>query len=107
MRGLGDDVQDTKRCPTCKKFILTSQYDLHMDNHAQQQRMREIQETIRGNEQDKGGIEVNWKNGVDFLVVTPDTIVEVEVRVVNTTAEAILLQTCRIGKPDVREQDKL
>ncbi|KAF9443543.1 hypothetical protein P691DRAFT_787924, partial [Macrolepiota fuliginosa MF-IS2] len=78
-----------------------------MDSHAQQQRIRDIHDTILENEQDKGGIEVNWKNGIDFSVVEPDTILEVEVQVANTTTSAIALLTCRIGSKDVKEQDKL
>lgn len=77
-----------------------------MGNHAQQQRMREIRGTIFENEQDKGGIEVSWKNGVDFGVVQPDTILEVEVQIVNTTTRVIALQTCRVGNNGVEEQDK-
>ncbi|KAF5351006.1 hypothetical protein D9756_008275 [Leucocoprinus leucothites] len=105
-RGLGDSQQETKRCPTCRKFILATQYDLHMDHHAQQQRMREIQETVLENEQDKYGIEVNWKNGIDFAIVQPDTIVEVEVGVTNTNVNAVALQSCRIGGREQSEQDR-
>ncbi|KAF9443544.1 RNA helicase [Macrolepiota fuliginosa MF-IS2] len=105
-QGLGDTQQDARRCPACRRYILASQYDLHMDSHMQQQRMRDIHDTILENEQDKGGIEVNWKNGVDFSVVQPDTILEVEVQVANTTTSAIALLTCRIGTKDVKEQDK-
>ncbi|KXN80947.1 Putative helicase mov-10-B.1 [Leucoagaricus sp. SymC.cos] len=103
---LGDSQQETKRCPTCRKFILASQYDLHMSHHAQHQRMREIHDTVHENEQDKGGIEVNWKNGIDFSVVQPETIVEVEVQVTNKTTNAIALQSCRIGGRGQSEQDK-
>lgn len=78
-----------------------------MSQHAQRQRMREIQDAIRENEQDKGGIEVNWKNGIDFATVQPDTIVEVEVQVSNTTADTVALQSCRIGGRRETEQDKL
>jgi helicase MOV-10 len=68
--------------------------------------MREIQDAIHANELDKGGIEVNWKNGIDFAVVQPDTIVEVEVQVHNTTADTVVLQSCRIGGRGESEQDK-
>lgn len=78
-----------------------------MGNHAQQERLREIQDAIHDNEQDKGGIEVNWKDGVDFAVVQADTIVEVEVQFVNKTMTAKSLQICRVGGKGTREQDKL
>jgi hypothetical protein len=77
-----------------------------MDNHAQQQRMREVQETVLENEQNKGGIVVNWPDGVDFAVVESNNIVEAEVWITNTTAQGIALQTCRIGAQGAREQDK-
>jgi hypothetical protein len=77
-----------------------------MDHHAQQERMREIQDTIRENEQDKGGIEVSWKKGIDFSVVQTDTIVEVEVQITNKTPDIVVLQTCRIGGRDPSEQDQ-
>ncbi len=79
---------------------------MHVDNHAQQQRLREVEETVLENEQDKGGITLTWPNGVDFAVVEPNVIVEVEVQITNTTTQPIALQTCRIGPPDAREQDK-
>lgn len=78
-----------------------------MGNHAQQERLREIQDAIHDNEQDKGGIEVNWKDGVDFAVVQADTIVEVEVQFVNKTTNARSLQVCRVGGRGMKEQDKL
>lgn len=77
-----------------------------MDNHAQQQRLQEVQERVLENEQDKGGMVVACPNGVDFSVVEPDIIVEVEVQITNTTAQGIALQTCRIGAQGAREQDK-
>jgi helicase MOV-10 len=76
-----------------------------MDGHTQQQRIRNCQDAVVRNEQDKGGIEVNWKSGVDFAVVLPDTIVEVEVQVVNTTEHPVSFGACRVTEPD--EQDKL
>ncbi|KAJ3573071.1 hypothetical protein NP233_g2668 [Leucocoprinus birnbaumii] len=105
-QALGDFQQETKRCPTCRRYIFATQYDLHMSHHAQQQRMREIQETLHENEQDKRGIEVNWKEGIDFAIVQPDTIVEVEVEVANRTTDIVVLQSCRIGGRGQSEPDK-
>jgi hypothetical protein len=69
-----------------------------MDSHAQQQQMRDYQDTIVGNEQDKRGIEVNWKSGVDFAVVLPDTVVEVEVEVTNRNEHPVSLGTYHTGQ---------
>ncbi|KAJ3553464.1 hypothetical protein NP233_g12636 [Leucocoprinus birnbaumii] len=102
----GDFQQEIKRCPTCRKYIFATQYDLHISHHTQQQRMREIQETVHDNEQDKRGIEVNWKKGIDFTIVQPDTIVEVEVEVTNRTTDIVALQSCRIGGRGQSEPDR-
>lgn len=105
-QALGDSLQETKRCSTCRRFILVTQYDLHMDHHIQQQHLRETQERIHANEQDKCGIEVGWKDGIDFSVVQPDTIVEIEVRVTNKATTKVIFQSCRIGGRDLSEHDK-
>jgi len=76
-----------------------------MDHHKQQQRLRETQEKIYANEQDKCGIEVSWKDGIDFSVVQPDTIVEVEVRATNKTTAKVILQSCRVGGRNISEHD--
>jgi len=77
-----------------------------MDRHIQQQHLRETQERIHANEQDKCGIEVGWKDGIDFSVVQPDTIVEIEVRVTNKATTKVIFQSCRIGGRDLSEHDK-
>ncbi|EKM76476.1 hypothetical protein AGABI1DRAFT_131302 [Agaricus bisporus var. burnettii JB137-S8] len=71
-----------------------------MDGHTQQERIRDYQDTVIGNEQDKGGVEVNWKTGVDFAVVLPDTIVEVEVQVKNTNEHPISFGACRVTEKE-------
>lgn len=80
-----------RRCDRCQKTITLSWWQSHQDYHVRQDRRAAYQASMAQAANDKEGIVVSGKDGIDFgvldLASQRQTSVEVPVTIENTTAE--------------------
>ncbi|KAH6887860.1 RNA helicase [Coprinopsis sp. MPI-PUGE-AT-0042] len=95
------DPNAMRRCGRCQKMITLTWWQSHQDYHTRQDRRTAYEATMAQAANDKEGIVVGSKDGVEFGVLDVAsqirTSVEVSVTIENKTAEYVFaVQTCRM-----------
>ena len=83
------------QCEHCKRIIESPAYDAHVEDHIRRQRLDNIRAELDEAANDKEGVTVSGRAGVDFGILDAETPVEVAISVMSTTA-AVSLRTCRM-----------
>ena len=68
--------------------MSSSQFSLHIEQHKREQRFLEAQTALEQTEQDKNGIMVSGRDGVDFGVVEAEQQSSVRVTITKTDFES-------------------
>ena len=71
-------------CEQCRKNVPAAEYDNHTEDHRRKQRQAEIQSALEEVEQDKEGILVGCKTGIDFGILEAESAVEYTITIENT-----------------------
>ncbi|KIM42180.1 hypothetical protein M413DRAFT_70670 [Hebeloma cylindrosporum] len=82
-------------CEHCRKIIENSAYDAHVEDHMRQQRIDDIRAELDETANDKEGVTVSGRTGIDFGILDVETPVEVSISVTSTTA-AVSLRSSRM-----------
>ena len=91
---LGSDVQ-LMVCEHCRKIVESSAYDAHVEDHMRKQRLDDIRAELDEAANDKEGVTVSGRAGVDFGILDAETPVEVYISVTSTAA-AVSLRSSRM-----------
>ncbi|EAU82858.2 RNA helicase [Coprinopsis cinerea okayama7 len=95
--GAAADPQAVRRCDRCPRTVPERWWMSHQEYHARQDKRTAYQAAMEQAENDKEGIVVTGKDGIDFGVLDADSAVEVTVTIENTTAEyAFSVKACRM-----------
>jgi helicase MOV-10 len=82
-------------CEHCRKIIESSAYDAHVEDHMRQQRLDDIRVELDEAANDKEGVTVSGRTGIDFGILDAETPVEVYISVTSTAA-AVSLRSSRM-----------
>ncbi|CAA7270266.1 unnamed protein product [Cyclocybe aegerita] len=82
-------------CEQCLKKVPHSEYDTHVENHIREQRIEEAKAELEAAKEDKEGVTVSARAGVDFGVLEATNAVEVVITVTSVIS-AVYLRTCRM-----------
>lgn len=86
-----------KFCEQCRKNVPAAEYDDHTEDHRRKQRQAEIQAALEEAEQDKEGVLVECKTGIDFGILEAESAVEYTITIENTNPRSgVSLQSCRM-----------
>ncbi|KAJ3507038.1 hypothetical protein NLJ89_g6529 [Agrocybe chaxingu] len=82
-------------CEQCRKKVPHSEYDSHVENHIREQRIEEAKAELEAAKEDKEGVTVSARAGVDFGILEATNAVEVVITVTSVIS-AVYLRTCRM-----------
>jgi len=82
-------------CEHCRKIIESPAYDAHVEDHIRRQRLDAINAELNEAADDKEGVTVTGRNGVDFGILDAETPVEVAISV-TSMAGAVSLRSTRM-----------
>lgn len=87
-----------ERCPACNKSIPSTKIIDHIEEHARQERVRVIRESLERALQDKDSITVSATDGIDFGVIEADSADGIAVIMTNITpGSRIALETYQLS----------
>jgi len=82
-------------CESCHKKISHSNYDAHVEEHMRRQRFATICTILEDAAEDKEGVKVAGRSGIDFGVLETPHSVEVAISITSTES-TVSLQKCQM-----------
>ncbi|KAF8970450.1 P-loop containing nucleoside triphosphate hydrolase protein [Flammula alnicola] len=83
------------KCEHCRKQVENAAYDAHVEEHIRQQHVEEMNADLERAAEDKEGVTVTGRAGVDFGILDTDNAVEVTISVTSANWP-VALRTCRL-----------
>ena len=87
--------QQQMKCEHCKKMVEHAKYDAHVEMHIRQQRRAELETVLDATAEDKEGVIVSARNGVDFGILDPESTTQVLISIESSTAQ-VCLKACKM-----------
>ncbi len=93
--GSAASTQQNMKCEHCKKSVERAKYDAHVEMHIRQQRRAELETVLDATAEDKEGVIVSARNGVDFGILDPESTTQVLISIESSTAQ-VCLKACKM-----------
>ncbi|KAF9566555.1 RNA helicase [Agrocybe pediades] len=88
--------QEQIPCVHCRKPIDSTEYDAHVAEHIRQQHFEQVRASLEEAKDDKEGVTVTGRNGIDFGILDTDKAVECMIDV-SSTLSRVAIRKCRIA----------
>lgn len=95
--------EDRMTCENCNRRVLSSDYDAHVAQHIRQQHMEEVQAALEVAKEDKGGVTISGRVGIDFGILDTDKSVETVITILSTES-SVLLRSCAMESSNRRDE---
>lgn len=93
-------------CDNCHKQVLESELDAHIARHIEEQRLDALRAALDELQEDKEGVTVSGRNGVDFGLIDAGQGQGVEVVLtVNSQESKVALNTCYMSSSPRQDED--
>lgn len=76
-----EQPQPLMRCEHCRKNIENAKYDLHVEEHIRQQRHADLEAELEATAEDKHGVTVSGREGIDFGILDKESTFEVKISI--------------------------
>lgn len=83
------------KCEFCKKNIEHASYDMHIENHIRQQHRTELEAELEDTADDKQGVIVSGRHGIDSGILDEDQAVDVKISIQSTNSR-VSLKACKM-----------
>ncbi|KAF9486245.1 RNA helicase [Pholiota conissans] len=93
--GHSEPVEQLIQCEDCRKKVESAEYDAHVEEHQRQQRLEALNASLAKAAEDKHGVTVTGRSGIDFGIIDLDTKVETVISITSHESR-VALKKCRM-----------
>lgn len=90
-----EQPQPPMRCEHCRKIIENEKYDLHVEEHIRQQRHAHLEAELEATADDKHGVTVSGRAGIDFGILDRESTFEVKISI-QSVISPVILKLCKM-----------
>lgn len=83
------------KCEHCRKNVESAAYDAHVADHLMEQHREQLEELLAETAEDKHGVTVTGRSGIDFGILDIDSKVEFMVSI-TTHSSPVSLKACKM-----------